>query len=57
MSYSDSMTMCEIRDEDNCICNLTRHVCNISDIFDMSTCSIGPNSEEYKNTPECTEKP
>ena len=54
MSYSDSMTMCELRDEDNSICNLTG---NISDIFDMSTCSIGPNSEEYKNTPECTEKP
>ena len=56
MSYSDSMTMCELKDDNNS-CNLTGHICNISDIFDMSTCSIGPNSEEYKNTPECIEKP
>lgn len=53
MSYSDSMTMCELKDDNN-ICNLTGNIC---DIFDMSTCSIGPNSEEYKNTPECIEKP
>ena len=56
MSYSDSMTICELKD-DNDICNLTGNICDIFDIFDMNTCSIGPNSEEYKNTPECTEKP
>ena len=50
MSYSDSMTMCELKDDNN-ICNLTGNIC------DMSTCSIGSNSEEYKNTPECIEKP
>lgn len=54
MSYSDGITICELKDEDNCICNLTGYPCNI---IDVSACYIGPNSEEYKNTPECIEKP